>query len=169
MRFPVYESLSSLNRKLQDILVILEEIKKAPGMPRKSFEAYQVEIQYLRCHATLDVLEVMNNAEIHEMAKLGKQKRDYEDSIRDVDDVYFEVQNREEQRRKQGLPSLIGVLPVNYQPSVPETDVPEDEIVTSEASPRVRGQNRIEPSAYRPHAKSSAHSRRARRRPERAS
>src|SRR6266404_3022292 len=116
MRFPVYESLYFLNRNVQDILVILEEIKKSPGMPRKSFEAYQVEIQYLRSHATQDVLEVMNNAEIHEMAKLDKQKRAYEDSIRDVDDVYFEVQRREEQRRKQGLPSLIGVLPVNYRP-----------------------------------------------------
>src|SRR6266446_3739985 len=134
MRFPVYESLSSLNRNLQDILVILEEIKKAPGMPRQSFEAYEVEIQYLRSHATLDVLEVMNNAEIHEMAKLGKQKRAYEDSIRDLDDVYFEVQRREEQRRKQGLPSLIGVLPLNYEPPVSQPREPDDETVTSGAS-----------------------------------
>ena len=52
----------------------------------------------------------MNNKEIEEMARLGKQKKAYEDSIRDLDDCYFEVQEREEQRRKQGLPSLIGVL-----------------------------------------------------------
>ena len=169
MRFPVYESLYFLNRNFQDILVILEEIKKSPGMPQKSFEAYQVEIQYLRSHATQDVLEVMNDTEIHEMAKLGKQKRAYEDSIRDLDDVYFEVQHREEQRRKQGLPSLIGVLPVNFQPSVSGTGEPDDEIVPSEASPRVRGQNRIKSSARRPQAKSSARGRRPRGRPETAS
>lgn len=33
--------------------------------------------------------------------------------IRDLDDVYFEVQRREEERRQQGLPSLIGILPRN--------------------------------------------------------
>jgi len=48
MRFPVYESLYFLNRNVQDILVILDEIKKSPGMPQKSLEAYKVELQYLR-------------------------------------------------------------------------------------------------------------------------
>jgi len=118
MRFPVYESLYFLNRNIQDILVILEEIKKSPGMPQKSFEAYKVELQYLRSHATQDVLEVMNDKEISEMAKLGKQKKAYDDSLRDLDDVYFEVQEREEQRRKQGLPSMIGVLQRGYQPPI---------------------------------------------------
>lgn len=169
MRFPVYESLYFLNRNVQDLLVILEEIKKSPGMPRKSFEAYQVEIQYLRSHATQDVLEVMNDTEIHEMAKLGKQKKAYDDSIRDLDDVYFEVQHREEQRRKQGLPSLIGVLPVNYQPPVSEPGEPDDETVTSDASLDAHSQNKIKSSTRSPHGKRSARNSRPRRRPERAS
>jgi len=168
MRFPVYESLYFLNRNVQDILVILEEMKRFPGMPQKSFEAYQVEIQHPRSHATQNVLEVMNDTEIHEIAKLGKQKKAYDDSMRDLDDVYFEVQRREEQRRKQGLPSLIGVLPLNYQPPVSETGELDDEIVTSDASQSVRAQNRIKSSTRSPHGKSSAR-RRPRRRPERAS
>ncbi len=143
MRFPVYESLYFLNRNVQDILVILEEIKKSPGMPRKSFEAYQVEIQYLRSQATQDVLEVMNDTEIDEMAQLGKKKKAYDDRIRDLDDVYFEVQRREEQRRKQGLPSLIGVLPLNYEPPVSQPREPDDETVTSGASQDVHFRNRI--------------------------
>lgn len=75
MKFPVYESIYFLNRNIDDLLVILEEIKKCPGIPEKSFEAYKVDIQYLRSQATQDVLEVMNNAEIRELAKLGKQRR----------------------------------------------------------------------------------------------
>src|SRR6266446_699433 len=67
MRFPVYESLYFLNRNLHDILVILEEMKRSPGMPQRSFEADQVEIQCLRSHDTQDVLEGMNDTEIHEM------------------------------------------------------------------------------------------------------
>jgi hypothetical protein len=110
MRFSVYESLYFLNRSIEDLIVILEEIKKAPGMPKRAFDAYRVDIEYLRSHATQDVLEIMNDREINEMATLGRQKKAYEDSLRDLDDVYFEVQEREEQRHKQGLPSLIGVL-----------------------------------------------------------
>jgi len=125
MRFSVYESLYFLNRSIEDLIVILEEIKKAPGMPKRAFDAYRVDIEYLRSHATQDVLEIMNDKEIDEMAALGRQKKAYEDSLRDLDDVYFEVQEREEQRRSQGLPSLIGILR-GYQPcgsEREETDV----------------------------------------------
>jgi hypothetical protein len=168
MRFPVYEFLYFLNRNVQDILGTLEEIKKFPGMPRKSFEAYQVEIQYLCSHATQDVLEVMNDTEIHEMAKLGKRKKAYDDSIRDLDDVYFEVQHREEQRRKQGLPSLIGVLPVD-QPPVSEPEGPDAETGISNACPDAHSQNKIKSSSRRRHGKRSARNSRPRRRPQRAS
>src|SRR6266436_5327327 len=115
MRFPVYELLYTLNRNLQEIVGILEQIKTSPGIPRDKFEAYQVEIQHLRSEATQDVLEIMNDAELDEAAKLDRKRRAYTDSIRDLDDVYFEVQSREEERRKQGLPPLIGVLPRNYE------------------------------------------------------
>jgi hypothetical protein len=75
------------------------------------------------------------------MAKLGKQKKVYDDSIRDLDDVYFEVQHREEQRRRQGLPSLIGVLPVNHQPPVSGLEEGQDEPATAGARQGIRSQN----------------------------
>ncbi len=125
MRFPIYESLYVLNRSIEDLLAILDTMAQAPGMPKRAFNAYRVDLDYLRSHATQDVLEVMNDKEIEEMARLGRQKKAYEDSIRDLDDCYFEVQDREEQRRKQGLPSLIGILRGHQaSESAEETDLP---------------------------------------------
>jgi hypothetical protein len=169
MRFAVYESLYFLNRSVQDILVILEAIKKCPGMPQKSFEAYEVEIRYLRSHATQDVLEAMNDIEIHEMANLGKQKKAYDDRMRDPDDVYFEVQQREEQRSKQGLPSLIGVLPRDYQAPVSAPEEEGDDPVASRTSQGIHYDGRIESGTSNPRGKRFAHNPRPRRRPERAS
>src|SRR6266478_6083534 len=106
---------------------------------------YTLNNYYLRSHATQDVLEVMNDTEIHEMAKLGKQKKAYDDSIRDLDDVYFEVQRREEQRRKQGLPPLIGVLPRKYEGhfSTPEERwEPDDEVADPTPSRAVHSKGR---------------------------
>jgi hypothetical protein len=168
MRFPVYESLYFLNRNVQDLLVILEEIEKAPGIPKRAFDAYKVEIQYLRSHATQDVLEVMNDKEIHEMAVLGKQKKAYEDSLRDLDDVYFEVQEREEQRRRQGLPSLIGVLR-GYQPSTAERVETDVEPSVARSSHVVRSGRENRPTAGDPHRNASAPKTRAKRRSRKAS
>lgn len=168
MRFPVYESLYFLNRNVQDILVILEEIKKAPGMPKKSFEAYQVDIQYLRSHATQDVLEVMNDTEIDEMAALGKQKKAYDDSLRDLDDVYFEVQQREEQRRKQGLPSLIGVLR-GYQPPVSAREEADGEPAVARSSHVVQSRRGIKSTSRTLDQNDSSPKTRPKRRSGRAS
>jgi hypothetical protein len=40
-----------------------------------------------------------------------KQRREFEKKWRDPDDVYIEVGRREEERKKQGLPPRLGVLP----------------------------------------------------------
>jgi len=168
MRFPIYESLYFLNRNIQDLVVILEEIEKAPGIPKRAFDAYKVEIQYLRSHATQDVLAVMNDKEIQEMAALGKQKKAYEDSLRDLDDVYFEVQEREEQRRRQGLPSLIGVLR-GYQPYTAERKETDVEPWVARSSHVVRSGRKNRPTAGDPHRNASAPKTRAKRRSGKAS
>lgn len=144
MRFPIYEFLYTLNRNLQEIVGILEQIKKSPGIRSDKFEAYQVEIQHLRSEATQDVLEIMNDVELDEAAKLGRKKKVYSDSIRDLDDVYFEVQRREEKRRKQGLPPLIGVLPRTYEgPSTAEERwEPDDQVVDPSPSRAVHSPKR---------------------------
>lgn len=124
MRFPIYESLYLLNRNLQETVDLLDRIQKSPRMPGQKFKAYQVEIECLRAEATQDVLEIMNDIEIHEAYKWSKQKKAYDDTLRDPDDVYLEVQRREAERRKKGLPPLIGILPRTPEetPLAPQTE-----------------------------------------------
>jgi len=110
MRFPIYEHLYQLNRNLQETVEILEHIRKSPGINKKQFRAYQVEIEHLRAEASQDVADIMDQMESKESFQFWKQKRAYEKSIGDPDDVYFEVERREEERRKRGLPPLVGIL-----------------------------------------------------------
>ncbi len=126
MRFPIYEYLYQLNRNLQETVEILEHIRKSPGINKKQFHAYRVEIEHLRAEASQDVAESMNQIEIKESFQLWKQKRAYEKSLGDPDDVYFAVRDREEERRKQGLPSLIGVLRGHVRE--PEDEKEDEEI-----------------------------------------
>ncbi len=164
MRFPIYELLYLLNRNLQETHELLGRIQKSPRITKDKFKAYLTDVEYLRAEATQDVLEVMNDVEIVEMARWSREKKVYEDSVRDLDDVYFEVQEREEQRRQQGLPSLIGILPRSYQgPSATLRDDARPESEPSEPSrplntrirekhgtaPRSRSRNKGRNSAQR--------------------
>lgn len=148
MRFPIYESLYLLNRNLQETIDLLDQIQNSPRMGKQKFKAYQVEIECLRAEATQDVLEIMNGVEIHEMSTWSRQKKAYEVSLRDPNDIYLEVQQREAERRRKGLPPLIGVLPRTSENflAVPEvepetnTELPTSaSVVEAHANDKTRG------------------------------
>jgi hypothetical protein len=114
MRFPIYEYLDQLNRNLQETVEILERICKLPRIftreDKKKFHAYQVEIEFLRAEASQDIAEIMDAVEGKEAHRFWMQKKAYEESMSDPDDIYFEVIRREEELRKQGLPQRLEIL-----------------------------------------------------------
>ncbi|HEV2421267.1 MAG TPA: hypothetical protein VGS59_06125 [Candidatus Acidoferrales bacterium] len=58
-----------------------------------------------------DFTEKLSNSERFDEGRFWKQRREFEKKWRDPDDVYIEVQEREEERKKQGLRPRLGVLP----------------------------------------------------------
>src|SRR5882672_7186695 len=110
MRFPIYEHLYQLNRNLQETVEVLERIRKLPRVDKKKFHAYQVEIELLRAEASQDIAEIMDAIEGKEAHQFWLKKRAYEKSIGDPDDIYFDVIQREAERRKKGLPPRLEIL-----------------------------------------------------------
>jgi hypothetical protein len=56
------------------------------------------------------VLDALEESEQETMLKANRERVSYEKKIRDPDDCYFDVRNREEELRAQGQPSKIGIL-----------------------------------------------------------
>ena len=155
MRFPVYEYLYQLNRNLQETAEILEHIRKSPGIHEKQFHAYRVGIEHLRAEASQHVANSMDQIEAKESFRLWKQKRAYEKSLGDPDDVYFAVRDREEERHKQGLPSLLGVLRGHIRsPETRKKAKKTDDEIPEE--PRATKRNRRPSDISRPNTKSKA-------------
>jgi hypothetical protein len=110
MRFPVYEHLLLLNQNLAETVRILRNIRICPGISQDWFKYYEVQIEELRAEASGDVLNAMGDLEQKEGVRYGKQRRAFERTLADPDDVYIDVMKREEERRKQGLRARIGVI-----------------------------------------------------------
>jgi hypothetical protein len=53
----------------------------------------------------------MSDREQHDWAHFGKLRREWDRQFEDPDDVYLEAEEREEERRKQGLPLRLGIIP----------------------------------------------------------
>jgi hypothetical protein len=107
----IYERLFLFNQKLQEILQVLQQLEKCPGLRRDFLRSFQVEVEEVRAQANFEVLERLSDREQHDWARFGKMRRQWDTQFEDPDDVYINVERREEERKKRGLPPRVGVIP----------------------------------------------------------
>jgi hypothetical protein len=108
----IYESLFRLNEGMDHLITILREMEKLPFADKESVQCAVVEIEEVRCDMNADFTEKMADSERFDEARFWKQRRTFEKKWRDPDDVYIDVERREE-RKRQGLPPRIigSILP----------------------------------------------------------
>ena len=119
MKLRVYEYLYLLNQNLQQALRVLQRLEKCPGLRRPFLRSFQVEIEDLRAQANHELTQSLCEREERDWYRFGRKRREWEKQFEDPDDVYIEVEEREEERRRRGLPPRIGILPIPEPPEAP--------------------------------------------------
>jgi hypothetical protein len=102
--------LHDLNRSMETTLAMLETLAQYPELKTNDFIVLQA---YFREHlgdANVTVLDALEQWEQEEMMAANRKRVAYEKEIRDPDDCYLDVERREEERRQQALPPMIGIL-----------------------------------------------------------
>ena len=107
----IYESLFLLNQGVDHLVELLRGMEKFPFADKESLQCAQVEIEEVRCDVNADFTEHLADSERHDEGRFWKQRRTFEKKWRDPDDVYISVEQREEERKKQGLPPRVGIVP----------------------------------------------------------
>lgn len=107
----IYESLFLLNQGVDYVVALLRGMEKLPFAEKESLQSAVVEIEEVRCDMNADFTEHLADSERFDEGRFSKQRRDYEKQWRDPDDVYLEAERREEERKKQGLPPRLGIVP----------------------------------------------------------
>jgi hypothetical protein len=111
LKLRIYESLFLLNEGMDRVITLLREMEKLPFADKESVQRAVVEIEEVRCDMNAGFTEKLADNERLDEGRFWKQRREFEKKWRDPDDVYIEVGQREEERKKQGLPPRLGVLP----------------------------------------------------------
>jgi hypothetical protein len=109
----IYESLFLMNQGFDHLVALLRGMEKLPSAEKDSLQAAIVEIEEVRCDMNADFTEQLADSERFEGGRLWKQRHTQEKKWRDPDDVYIDVEHREEERKKQGLPPRVvgSILP----------------------------------------------------------
>jgi len=102
--------LRDLNRNVEGALTLLEKLAEYPELNNEDFIIYQSYFREYLADTNMIVLDALEESEQETMLKANRERVASEKKIRDPDDCYFDVRNREEELRAQGQPSKIGIL-----------------------------------------------------------
>jgi hypothetical protein len=105
----VFEHLVSLNRNVAAAIDILKKLAEYPELQKGEFLASSSYFREHLSNANVSILEALHESEENAGGDAYQERRAYEKKLRDPDDCYLEVMQREKERQDQGLPSLIGV------------------------------------------------------------
>jgi hypothetical protein len=107
----LYEILFLWNQGVDQLVAVLRGMEKLPFARKSALQCAQAEIEEVRADVNADFLEEQAEYELDDAGRFWRQRRAYEKEREDPDDVYINVLHREEERKKQGLPPRIGVVP----------------------------------------------------------
>jgi len=109
----VYESLFLMNQGFDHVVALLRDMEKLPFAEKDSLQSAVVEIEEVRCDMNADFTEHLADSERFDEGRFSKQRHAVEKKWRDPDDVYIDVERREEERKKKGLPPRVigSILP----------------------------------------------------------
>jgi hypothetical protein len=107
----IYESRFLLNEGIDHVIALLYAMQKLPFAGKRSIQCAIVDIEKVRCDMNAECTERLADNKRFDEGRFWKRRRDFERKWRDPDDVYIDVQRREEERKKRGLPPRLGVLP----------------------------------------------------------
>ncbi len=111
MKLRVYEYLHLFNQNLKQALRLLQRLEKCPGLRRNFLRSFQVKIEEIRAETNHELTQSTCEREQKDWYRFAKKRHAWEKQFEDPDDVYIEVQEREQERCQQGLPPRLGILP----------------------------------------------------------
>ena len=111
MNQTAYELLALLDRNLRESINLLEQLSACPGQRSDVLVPLLNEMQYMRAQAGFEVTTEASDFEQGNTTHWGRIHRKYEMWLKDPDDMFVDAEERDEQRKKQGLPPRIIVLP----------------------------------------------------------
>jgi hypothetical protein len=110
-----YEILAMLERHFEESVTLLKQLTTCPGQRSDILIPLSNELRYVRAQIGYEVTEQASDFEMERVDHWGRIHRRFEVWLKDPDDIYLHVEEREEERKKKGLAPRIIILPWSYE------------------------------------------------------
>jgi hypothetical protein len=111
MKLHLLEDLLDLNQAFERVLTGLERMEKVPLFHRQEVRYLCAEVESARVQANREFFDQFEAIVEKDVRWAYKFRRAYDQKTKDPFDFYLEIKEREEARKKKGLPPRVVLLP----------------------------------------------------------
>jgi len=97
----IYEGIFNLNRAFHATLLSLERLEHLGFFRAEYLNACKIELEHTRANANDELIETLRDYEQDEGGRFYRMQKEWEDQLKDPDDVFLEAKSRKEEIREQ--------------------------------------------------------------------
>lgn len=97
----IYEGIFNLNRAFHATLLSLERLENLGFFRSEYLNACKIELEHTRANANDELIETLHDYEQDEGGRFYRMQKEWEDQLKDPDDVFFAAKSRKEEIKEQ--------------------------------------------------------------------
>src|ERR1700733_1844141 len=111
MKLDLFKELVDLNGAFEQVIRGLERMEKVRHFQRDLIRYARADVETARVDADREFFDNFEALVEDDASWAYRFQREYKQQNKDPDDVYFEIKDSEERRKKKGLPPRLVILP----------------------------------------------------------
>ena len=111
MNLPLFQELMELNLAFEQVIRGLQRMEKIRLFYTDIVRSARADVESARVEANRQFFDNFDEIVESDAVWAYKFQREYNKKIKDPDDIYLEIKDSEERRKKKGLPPRLVILP----------------------------------------------------------
>jgi hypothetical protein len=111
MKLDLFRELADLNRAFEEVIRGLERMEKVGHFQRDLIRYARADVETARVDANREFFDNFEALVEDDASWAYRFQREYKQKTKDPDDIYFDMKDSEERRKKKGLPPRVVILP----------------------------------------------------------
>jgi hypothetical protein len=111
MKLHLFQQITELNHSFDELIAGLAKLESIPFFQRELIRHARSDVEIARVYANREFFDNFEKIVEDDAKWAYRFQRDFEKKLKDRDDIYLEVRDSEQRRKRKGLPPRVVILP----------------------------------------------------------
>jgi hypothetical protein len=111
MKLGLFQLIVELNQSFERVIAGLDRLKHVPFFQTDLIQHARSDVEIARVYANREFFDNFETIVENDAKWAYKFQRDFDHKLKDPDDIYLEVRDSEQRRKRKGLPPRVVILP----------------------------------------------------------